>query len=143
MLKYLKEYSEYLAYESDQFTPEDIEELQDVYQDIVDDLGLYDNPFMILKVDDSSFQLPKKYEGKMCKIFIRTIVSELWHFGEMKDITKEELEYNKEKLEQLKPHIERIKRMGYEVEVKDLKIGPEKDFVVNGIVLEIMKKPYQ
>ena len=143
MLKYLKEYSDYLAYKPNQFTPEDIEELQDVYQDIVDELGLYDNPFMILKVDDSSFQLPKKYKGKMCKIFIRTIVSELWHFGEMKDITKEELEYNKEKLEQLKPHIERIKRMGYEVEVKDLKIGPEKDFVVNGIVLEITKKPHQ
>lgn len=142
-MKYIKEYSEHLSYELNQFTPEDIEELQDVYQDIVDDLGLYDSPFQIHKVDDSSFQLPKKYEGKMCKIFIRTIVTELWHFGEMKDVTKEELEYNKEKLEQLEPHIERIKRMGYEVEVKDLKKGPEKDFVVNGIVLEITKKPHQ
>ena len=44
MLKYLKEYSQYLAYESDEFTPEDVEELSDVYQDIVDDLGLYDVP---------------------------------------------------------------------------------------------------
>ena len=86
-MKYIKEYSEY---DSKQFTPEDVEELKDVYQDIVDDLGLYDNPFrgqlQILKVDDSTFQLPNKYEGKMCKIFIRTIVTEMWHFGEMKEV---------------------------------------------------------
>ena len=94
MLKYLKEYSQYLAYESDEFTPEDVEELSDVYQDIVDDLGLYDVPEMDFKVDDSSFQLPKNYEGKMCKIFIRTIVTEMWHFGEMKEVTKEELDHH-------------------------------------------------
>lgn len=136
-MKYLKEYSEHISYESDQFTPEDIEELQDVYQDIVDDLGLYDSPFQIHKVDDSSFQLPRKYEGKMCKIFIRTIVSELWHFGEMKELTKEEIEYNNQKLKQLEPHLERIKRMGYVVKVKDLMIGQEN--LINGIIIEITK----
>lgn len=35
MLKYLKEYSQYLDYESNQFTPEDLDELRDVYQDIL------------------------------------------------------------------------------------------------------------
>lgn len=134
-MKYLKEYSEH-----SQFTTEDIEELKDVYQDIVDDIGLYDNPFQILNVDDSSFQLPKKYEGKMCKIFIRTIVSEMWHFGEMKELTKEEIEYNNQKLKQLEPHLERIKRMCYGIKVKDLMTGPaQNDLIINGILIEITK----
>ena len=138
MLKYLKEYSDYLAYESDQFTPEDVEELLDVYQDIVDELGLYDNPFMILKVDDSSFQLPKKYKGKMCKIFIRTIAT---GFGD--EVSSEEVEYHKQKLKELEPHLERIKRMGYIVEVLNLLTGPKQNLVVNGSEIQITKKPHQ
>jgi hypothetical protein len=139
-MKYIKEYSEYK-----QFTPEDVEELKDVYQDIVDDLGLYDNPFQILKVDDSSFQLPNKYEGKMCKIFIRTIVTEMWHFGEMKEVTKEELNHHNHMLQLLEPHITRIKNMGYIIIVKDLlssftKIGYSN---IDGIEINITKKPHQ
>jgi hypothetical protein len=139
-MKYIKEYSEYK-----QFTPEDVEELKDVYQDIVDDLGLYDNPFQILKVDDSSFQLPNKYEGKMCKIFIRTIVTEMWHFGEMKEVTKEELNHHNHMLQLLEPHITRIKNMGYIIIVKDLlssftKIGYSN---IDGIEIQITKKPHQ
>ena len=142
MLKYLKEYSQYLAYESDEFTPEDVEELSDVYQDIVDDLGLYDNPFQILKVDDSTFQLPNKYEGKMC---IRTIVTEMWHFGEMKEVTKEELNHHNHMLQLLEPHITRIKNMGYIIIVKDMlssftKIGYSN---IDGIEIHITKKPHQ
>jgi hypothetical protein len=38
MLKYLKEYSQYLSYESDEFTPEDVEELSDVF--LKDKMGL-------------------------------------------------------------------------------------------------------
>jgi hypothetical protein len=139
-MKYIKEYSEYK-----QFTPEDVEELKDVYQDIVDDLGLYDNPFQILKVDDSSFQLPNKYEGKMCKIFIRTIVTEMWHFGEMKEVTKEELNHHNHMLQLLEPHITRIKNMGYIIIVKDMlaaftKIGYSN---IDGIEIQITKKPHQ
>ena len=139
-MKYIKEYSEYK-----QFTPEDVEELKDVYQDIVDNLGLYDNPFQILKVDDSSFQLPNKYEGKMCKIFIRTIVTEMWHFGEMKEVTKEELNHHNHMLQLLEPHITRIKNMGYIIIVKDLlssftKIGYSN---IDGIEIQITKKPHQ
>jgi hypothetical protein len=139
-MKYIKEYSEYK-----QFTPEDVEELKDVYQDIVDDLGLYDNPFQILKVDDSSFQLPNKYEGKMCKIFIRTIVTEMWHFGEMKEVTKEELNHHNHMLQLLEPHITRIKNMGYIIIVKDMlssftKIGYSN---IDGIEIHITKKPHQ
>ena len=135
-MKYIKEYSEY-----NQFTTEDVEELKDVYQDIVDDLGLYDNPFQILKVDDSSFQLPNKYEGKMCKIFIRTIVTEMWHFGEMKEVTKEELNHHNHMLQLLEPHITRIKNMGYIIIVKDLL---DRHFRFgNGIEIHITKKPHQ
>jgi hypothetical protein len=139
-MKYIKEYSEYK-----QFTPEDVEELKDVYQDIVDDLGLYDSPFQILKVDDSSFQLPNKYEGKMCKIFIRTIVTEMWHFGEMKEVTKEELNHHNHMLQLLEPHITRIKNMGYIIIVKDMlssftKIGYSN---IDGIEIHITKKPHQ
>jgi hypothetical protein len=139
-MKYIKEYSEYK-----QFTPEDVEELKDVYQDIVDNLGLYDNPFQILKVDDSSFQLPNKYEGKMCKIFIRTIVTEMWHFGEMKEVTKEELNHHNHMLQLLEPHITRIKNMGYIIIVKDLldlqfRFGYPN---INGIEIHITKKPHQ
>ena len=145
MLKYLKEYSQYLAYESDEFTPEDVEELSDVYQDIVDDLGLYDVPEMDFKVDDSSFQLPKNYEGKMCKIFIRTIVTEMWHFGEMKEVTKEELDHHNHILQLLEPHITRIRNMGYIIIVKDMlssftKIGYSN---IDGIEIQITKKPHQ
>ena len=145
MLKYLKEYSQYLAYESDEFTPEDVEELSDVYQDIVDDLGLYDVPEMDFKVDDSSFQLPKNYEGKMCKIFIRTIVTEMWHFGEMKEVTKEELDHHNHILQLLEPHITRIRNMGYTIIVKDMlssftKIGYSN---IDGIEIQITKKPHQ
>ena len=145
MLKYLKEYSQYLAYESDEFTPEDVEELSDVYQDIVDDLGLYDVPEMDFKVDDSSFQLPKNYEGKMCKIFIRTIVTEMWHFGEMKEVTKEELDHHNHILQLLEPHITRIRNMGYTIIVKDMlssftKIGYSN---IDGIEIHITKKPHQ
>jgi len=141
-MKYIKEYSEY---DYKQFTPEDVEELKDVYQDIVDDLGLYDNPFQILKVDDSSFQLPNKYEGKMCKIFIRTIVTEMWHFGEMKEVTKEELNHHNHMLQLLEPHITRIKNMGYIIIVKDLldlqfRFGYPN---INGIEIHITKKPHQ
>ena len=145
MLKYLKEYSQYLAYESDEFTPEDVEELSDVYQDIVDDLGLYDVPEMDFKVDDSSFQLPKNYEGKMCKIFIRTIVTEIWHFGEMKEVSKEELNHHNHILQLLEPHITRIRNMGYTIIVKDMlssftKIGYSN---IDGIEIQITKKPHQ
>lgn len=145
MLKYLKEYSQYLAYESDEFTPEDVEELSDVYQDIVDDLGLYDVPEMDFKVDDSTFQLPNKYEGKMCKIFIRTIVTEMWHFGEMKEVTKEELNHHNHMLQLLEPHITRIRNMGYTIIVKDMlssftKIGYSN---IDGIEIHITKKPHQ
>jgi hypothetical protein len=141
-MKYIKEYSEY---DYKQFTPEDVEELKDVYQDIVDDLGLYDNPFQILKVDDSTFQLPNKYEGKMCKIFIRTIVTEMWHFGEMKEVTKEELNHHNHMLQLLEPHITRIKNMGYIIIVKDMlssftKIGYSN---IDGIEIQITKKPHQ
>jgi hypothetical protein len=141
-MKYIKEYSEY---DYKQFTPEDVEELKDVYQDIVDDLGLYDNPFQILKVDDSTFQLPNKYEGKMCKIFIRTIVTEMWHFGEMKEVTKEELNHHNHMLQLLEPHITRIKNMGYIIIVKDMlssftKIGYSN---IDGIEIHITKKPHQ
>ena len=145
MLKYLKEYSQYLAYESDEFTPEDVEELSDVYQDIVDDLGLYDVPEMDFKVDDSSFQLPKNYEGKMCKIFIRTIVTEMWHFGEMKEVTKEELDHHNHILQLLEPHITRIKNMGYIIIVKDMLAAFTKIGYLNidGIEIQITKKPHQ
>jgi len=62
-------------------------------------------------------------------------VTELWHY-----VTKEEMENNKEKLEQLETHIERIKRMGYGVQVKDLMTGPtQEDLVINGIIIEITK----
>jgi hypothetical protein len=147
-MKYIKEYSEYK-----QFTPEDVEELKDVYQDIVDDLGLYDNPFQILKVDDSSFQLPNKYEGKMCKIFIRTIVTEMWHFGEMKEVTKEELNHHNHMLQLLEPHITRIKNMGYIIIVKDRPIFKTDGMLaaftkigylnIDGIEIHITKKPHQ
>ena len=145
MLKYLKEYSQYLAYESDEFTPEDVEELSDVYQDIVDDLGLYDVPEMDFKVDDSSFQLPKNYEGKMCKIFIRTIVTEMWHFGEMKEVTKEELDHHNHILQLLEPHITRIRNMGYIIIVKDMLAAFTKIGYLNidGIEIQITKKPHQ
>lgn len=149
-MKYIKEYSEY---DSKQFTPEEVEELKDVYQDIVDDLGLYDTvgldfcypAFQILKVDDSTFQLPNKYEGKMCKIFIRTIVTEMWHFGEMKEVTKEELNHHNHMLQLLEPHITRIKNMGYIIIVKDMlssftKIGYSN---IDGIEIQITKKPHQ
>ena len=149
-MKYIKEYSEY---DYKQFTPEDVEELKDVYQDIVDDLGLYDTvgldfcypAFQILKVDDSTFQLPNKYEGKMCKIFIRTIVTEMWHFGEMKEVTKEELNHHNHMLQLLEPHITRIKNMGYIIIVKDMlssftKIGYSN---IDGIEIQITKKPHQ
>ena len=149
-MKYIKEYSEY---DYKQFTPEDVEELKDVYQDIVDDLGLYDTvgldfcypAFQILKVDDSTFQLPNKYEGKMCKIFIRTIVTEMWHFGEMKEVTKEELNHHNHILQLLEPHITRIKNMGYIIIVKDMlssftKIGYSN---IDGIEIQITKKPHQ
>jgi hypothetical protein len=141
-MKYIKEYSEY---DYKQFTPEDVEELKDVYQDIVDDLGLYDNPFQILKVDDSSFQLPNKYEGKMCKIFIRTIVTEMWHFGEMKEVTKEELNHHNHMLQLLEPHITRIKNMGYIIIVKDMLAAFTKIGYLNidGIEIHITKKPHQ
>jgi hypothetical protein len=141
-MKYIKEYSEY---DSKQFTPEDVEELKDVYQDIVDDLGLYDNPFQILKVDDSTFQLPNKYEGKMCKIFIRTIVTEMWHFGEMKEVTKEELNHHNHMLQLLEPHITRIKNMGYIIIVKDMLAAFTKIGYLNidGIEIQITKKPHQ
>lgn len=141
-MKYIKEYSEY---DSKQFTPEDVEELKDVYQDIVDDLGLYDNPFQILKVDDSTFQLPNKYEGKMCKIFIRTIVTEMWHFGEMKEVTKEELNHHNHMLQLLEPHITRIKNMGYIIIVKDMLAAFTKIGYLNidGIEIHITKKPHQ
>lgn len=141
-MKYLKEYSQHVTYLPNQFTPEDIEELQDVYQDIVDELGLYDNPFKVLQVDDSSFQLPKKYEGKMCKIFIRTIVSEIsvqQSIGWFKDVTAEEMEKHNQMLKEVQPHIERIKRMGYKVECKNLETGNYSNMNVNGIIIEITK----
>ena len=122
-----------------------MEELSDVYQDIVDDLGLYDVPEMDFKVDDSTFQLPNKYEGKMCKIFIRTIVTEMWHFGEMKEVTKEELNHHNHMLQLLEPHITRIRNMGYTIIVKDMlssftKIGYSN---IDGIEIQITKKPHQ
>lgn len=55
----------------------------------------------------------------------------------MKEPTKEEIEYNNQKLKQLEPHLERIRRMNYKVEVKDLKIEP--CLISNGIVIEITK----
>jgi hypothetical protein len=137
-MKYIKEYSDY----SNQFTTEDVQELKDVYQDIIEDLDLYDNTFQVLGINDATFQEPRKYEGKMCKIFIRTIVTEMWHFGEMKEVTKEELKYHNHVLQSLEPHITRIRNMGYVVEVKNLSTGKFND-VINGLIIVITKKPHQ
>lgn len=134
-MRYIKEYSEH-----SQFTTEDIEELKDVYQDIVDDIGLYDNPFQILNVYDSSFHFKSPLYSSTCKIFIRTIVSEMWHFGEYKDITKEQMENHNRVKELLKPHLERITNMGYKVVEKDIIDSfNSQDKVINGIVVEITK----
>jgi len=48
-MKYIKEFSEH----SKKFEPDEVRELKDAYNDIVDDLDLYDNPRQILNVDDS------------------------------------------------------------------------------------------
>jgi hypothetical protein len=128
-MKYIKEYSEY---DSKQFTPEDVEELKDVYQDIVDDLGLYDNPFFILKVNDSLFDFGKKE----IKIFIRTIVSNYFGTYDLSEPSDEEMDKHNGMLKLLEPHITRIRNMGYIVEVKDM-------LLINGIEIHITKKPHQ
>lgn len=150
-MKHIKEYSNYLP---NQFTPEDIEELEDVYLDMVDDLDLNDNSpkaklvedlglavaSQILSLNDSSFQLPRMYKGKMCKISIRTIVTPISVIisKNAEKITKEQMENHHQKLELLQPHLKRIKRMGYRVEVKDLLVGID-ELVVNGVEIEITK----
>jgi hypothetical protein len=140
-MKYIKEYSEY---DSKQFTPEDVEELKDVYQDIVDDLGLYDNQLFILKVNDSLFDFGKKE----IKIFIRTIVSEWTSTYDLSEPSDEEMDKHNHMLKLLEPHITRIRNMGYIVEVKDMLVGnppaiPSRGMVINGIEIHITKKPHQ
>ena len=144
-MKYIKEYSEYL---SDQFTPEDIQEIKSVYLDIVDELDLYDNPFQILKVNDSTFQLPKKQKGKEVVIYIRTIVSEWISSYDLSEPTDEEMDKHNYMLQLLEPNITRIRNMGYIVIVKNMLVGnppalPKRDMVMNGIEIHITKKPHQ
>ena len=141
-MKYIKEYSEY---DSKQFTPEDVEELKDVYQDIVDDLGLYDNQLFILKLNDSSFDL---FGKKEIKIFIRTIVSNYFGTYDLSEPSDEEMDKHNGMLKLLEPHITRIRNMGYIVEVKDMLVGnppaiPSRGKVINGIEIHITKKPHQ
>ena len=148
-MKYIKEYSEY---DSKQFTPEDVEELKDVYQDIVDDLGLYDNPRSHWVVNDSNFYLfgkkPNLAEWKKIGIFIRTIVSEWTGTYDLSEPSDEEMDKHNHMLKLLEPHITRIRNMGYIVEVKDMLVGnppaiPSRGMVINGIEIHITKKPHQ
>ena len=141
-MKYIKEYSEY---DSKQFTPEDVEELKDVYQDIVDDLGLYDNQLFILKLNDSSFDL---FGKKEIKIFIRTIVSNYFGTYDLSEPSDEEMDKHNDMLKLLEPHITRIRNMGYIVEVKNMLVGNASGIrsrgkVINGIEIHITKKPHQ
>ena len=140
-MKYIKEYSEY---DSKQFTPEDVEELKDIYLDIIDELDLYDNPFFILKVNDSLFDFGKKE----IKILIRTIVSEYFGTYDLSEPSDEEMDKHNHMLKLLEPHITRIRNMGYIVEVKDMLVGnppaiPSRGKVINGIEIHITKKPHQ
>ena len=143
-MKYIKEYSEYLP---DQFTPEDIQEIKSVYLDIVDELDLYDNPFQILKVNDSTFNLNKK-TNKEIKIFIRTIVSEWIGPYDLSEPSDEEMDKHNHMLQLSEPNIARIRNMGYIVIVKNMLVGNPKEIsrtgmVVNGIEIHITKKPHQ
>jgi len=141
-MKYIKEYSEY---DSKQFTPEDVEELKDVYQDIVDELDLYDNQLFIHKLNDSSFDL---FGKKEIKILIRTIVSNYFGTYDLSEPSDEEMDKHNHMLKLLEPHITRIRNMGYIVEVKDMLVGnppaiPSRGMVINGIEIHITKKPHQ
>jgi hypothetical protein len=134
-MKYIKEYSDY----SNQFTTEDVQELKDVYQDIIEDLDLYDNTFQVLGVNDATFQEPRRYLHKICKIFIRTIVTDL----DPKELPSDEEMSNHLRVSRLlQTHLERIKNMGYVVEVKNLSTGKFND-VINGLIIVITKKPHQ
>lgn len=147
-MKYIKEYSEYLP---DQFTPEEIEDIKSVYLDMVDELDLYDNPFQILKVNDSTFQLPKRKEFKEIEIFIRTIVSEWIGTYDLSEPSNEEMDKHNHMLQLLEPNITRMRNMGYIVKVKDMLVGNPpalsstiravgpKGMVVNGIEIHITK----
>lgn len=123
---------------SNQFTTEDVQELKDVYQDIIEDLDLYDNTFQVLGVNDATFQEPRRYEGKMCKIFIRTIVTDL----DTKELPSDEEMSNHLRVSRLlQTHLERIKNMGYVVEVKS-KFNDVIGFalIINGLIIVITKK---
>jgi hypothetical protein len=140
-MKYIKEYSEY---DSKEFTPGDVEELKDIYLDIVDELDLYDNQFFIHKLNDSLFDFGKKE----IKIFIRTIVSEYFGTYDLSEPSDEEMDKHNHMLKLLEPHITRIRNMGYIVEVKDMLVGnppaiPSRGKVINGIEIHITKKPHQ
>ena len=139
-MKYIKEYSQ--IYEDNNFSESEVDELRDVYLDIIDDLDLYDNKYQIYNIDDSTFREPSKSLGfDKCKIYIRTIVSYqiFSQRGDVRIITDGEgIKKHNKKLDLLAPHLERIKRMGYKLEVKNL-IGQNAD-IINGIEIIITKK---
>ena len=143
-IKYIKEYSGQPLRDW-QFTPEDVEELEDIYLYIVDELDLYDNPFFILKVNDSCFGLLGKNK---IEIFIRTIVSNYFGTHDLREPSDEEMDKHNGMLKLLEPHITRIRNMGYIVEVKNMLVGnppaiPSRGKVINGIEIHITKKPHQ
>ena len=141
-MKYIKEYSEHS--DPTLFNPEDIQYLKDVYFDIIEELNLYDNPFHILNANDATFQVMRMYNCKMCKIFIRTLVSN--HHIKPQSTNQreflpsdEEMSSNHHRIsELLKPHLERIKNMGYMVRVENL-LGAGN--IINGLIVVITKKP--
>ena len=136
-MKYIKEFSDY----SKKFEPDEVRELKDVYNDIVDDLDLYDHPHQILNVDDSCFREYKT--GDIIKIWIRTIVTERTSSvlgGKMLHPLQKELDYHESQVKKLEGHIQRLRNMGYVVNVKDLLTGDmPSEFHINGVIIEITK----
>ena len=133
-MKYIKEFSDY----SKKFEPEEITELRDAYNDIVDDLDLYDSE-RIFNVNDSSFRA--YIRGDIVKIWIRTIITERtssvlgWR---MLPPLQKEMDFHDLQVKKLEGHIQRLRNMGYRVDVKDMTIGNSENHI-NGVIIEITK----
>jgi len=117
---FLKEYSEWKY-----FTPEEIEEIREVYNELVIDLDLEHNRFQILKPKDSNFLISKfnldKGEVSEIRIFIRTIDID---YTQLSGPTEEDLELHHQIKSELDKRIKKIQMLGYNTKIEELKNAP-------------------
>lgn len=122
------------------FLEEEIEDIRNVYFDIVDDLDLNHNDFKTSYPDDSSFHVSIPHDK--IEIHIKIIRSE-YHMKGKQLVIKEPTEEQMIKVEQVRdkiiPHIERIRSMGYRVKYGDMFGFFNVSKATNGIIITIEK----